>query len=188
MKVLKKMFLILIGIMIIMSDLVIVNALDNNIDSKSDNSQQRSGGLISSSYEIIYCNLVSTTTDKTYLTSSWSKASSYTVNSTVTKSSSTTLSIGINSTLKDKLKSNYNISYGTSVSTSSSIGTILPADSTRNSKLVYSVQMKKYNIKVRITSKYYDTSPQGYYTLSNDYTGTISVPNKNETYIKVEYK
>lgn len=38
-----------------------------------------------------------------------------------------------------------------------------------------------------ITSKYYDTL-LGYYTLSNDYSGVVTVPNKDESYIEVYYK
>ncbi len=44
-----------------------------------------------------------------------------------------------------------------------------------------------YNISVTITSTYYDTAI-GYYTLQNTYTGTIDVPDEDETYIYVYYQ
>lgn len=105
----------------------------------------------------------------------------------MTVSTSCTISCGLTASAQKELSAKMGITYGISVSTSSSIGRTIPADSSRNSKLWHKVQMKEFDVTVTITSKYYDTS-LGYYTLSNNYSGVVTVPNKNESYIEVYYK
>lgn len=176
----KKILTIgLIGLLSL-ANVVTVNAADVN-------SPARSGGAIKTSFDVTKCTLISTTWNYTDLVSAWAKCSSYTVKKTVTKGTTTTVTASVAASAAEQLTAKMGITYGTSVSTATSIGRVLPANASRNSKLRYKVQMKKFNVTIRMSTLYYDTSA-GYYTTSYDYSGTITVPNKNQTYIEVYYQ
>lgn len=146
-----------------------------------------SGGVVSTTTSVTKCTLSSTYWTYTDLVDAWGKCSNYTVSRVITKSSSSTINAGIVYQATDELSLKMGIEYGTTVSTSASIGRTFPADASRNSKLRYRVQMKKFNVTIRVVSKYYDTS-LGYYTRTNDYNGTVTVPNKAQAYIEVYYQ
>ena len=177
-KILKKFIVLNLLIMSLFIGIKPVNATDI---------MPYSGGLVSTSTQVTSCTLKEKKWVYTDLVDDWAYTSKYIVSKKVTKSSSTTLSIGINAQIKEDLSANYNVSYGITVSTENSIGREIPADKTKYSKLRHKVLMKTYNVKVKLSSKYYDTS-LGYYTIDTNYTGTITVPIKGESYIEVYYK
>lgn len=188
-KNINKILKVVIMLSIVFSG--IVNTQAKNIGNQDNVSYQdidnKSGGFVKSEVKVTKCTLSNTKVKYTDLVDSWAKTDTYTVTKTVTTSSSTTLSIGISNKIKDQLKAEFGITYGVSVSTSGSIGRTIKADPNRYSKLRHELQIKTYSIKVLIVDTYYDTSI-GTYTRSNVYDGTISIPNKNESYIKVYYK
>lgn len=182
-KIIKKLIKRLVTITLV-SLLAVANI--NNIKAKEIT--PRSGGLVKTTYTLKSCTQNGKAWyNDTDLVDAWAKCSSYEVKKTVTKGTTTTLNTELVLKVKKDLSAKMGISYGTSVSTSSSIGRILPADASRDSKLRYRVQIKKFNVTITVASQYYDTAT-GYYTLKNDFTGTVTVPNKNETYIQVYYK
>ncbi len=178
MRILKRAIVIVLSLLMVCINVV-------HVDAKAIS--PRSGGLVSSSQTVKSCKLKRTYWKYTDLVDDWAKTSQYTVKKNVTVSTSCTISCGLTASAQKELSAKMGITYGISVSTSSSIGRTIPADSSRNSKLRHKVQMKEFDVTVTITSKYYDTS-LGYYTLSNNYSGVVTVPNKNESYIEVYYK
>ncbi len=194
MKNIRNFTIVALVLSLLSATYVPVNALDQEKSTlteeynsiESDNIQ-RSGGYISSDVELITSYEKGSYWKYTYLTDSWAPASSYTVSKNISVSSSSTLSSSLTYAISDDLKANFGITYGTTVSTSSSIGTHIPADSNRESRLRHKVRVKRYYVKVRITSTYYDTS-RGYYTLSNIYSGYVTVPDRNSSTIYVQYR
>lgn len=188
--ILERISIMLFVMAIIFSGIVNVEAKDNikdqeNIEQKAITT--RSGGFVKSVHSVQSCTLDNTKMQYTDLVDDWAETSSYTVTKTVTTTSTTTLSIALDTTIREALKAKFGITYGVSVSTSGSIGRVIQADASRDSKLRHEVQVKTYNIVVRFVDTYYDTS-LGYYDRIYTYSGKISIPNKDETYIRVYYK
>ncbi len=119
-------------------------SLSNIAEVNAMQVQPMSGGLISTSADVNYCNLSYSYWEYEWLTENWVKASQYTVTTSVTVESSTTLSATVSTIMKPDLSASFGITYGTSVSTSSEIGTEIPADSSRNSKLRFKALVRHY--------------------------------------------
>lgn len=118
---------------------------------------------------------------KQYLTTAWAPASQYTVSQTVTQGSTVTGSI--TSEGLENLKLQY--SYGKSTSTSDMIGTVIPADSKRYSKLGLKIKYKEQGYQENVTDEYwYDYSGTTYKNYTNN--GTYDIP--IDKYIYVEYQ
>lgn len=177
-KIIKKILVLTSAMFLVMSNLIGVNAQEI---------KPRSGGIVSTSQSIKSCGSVSTFWRYIDLVETWGKRSNYTVQKSTQISTSSTISVALTANASEQLSAKMGITYGSSVSTSASIGMDFPANSSKYSKLRYRVQMKQCNVTVTITSRYYDTSI-GYYTLSNDYSGVVTVPNKSQAYIEVYYQ
>ncbi|MBC1513677.1 hypothetical protein HCA78_15515 [Listeria booriae] len=118
-----------------------------------------------------------------YLTSSWAKASKYKVSKSVTATSSVNVSIspaGIK-----WLKANF--SYNNTRTTKTSVGTTVPADSKRNSKLAFDVRYKKHTYDETTKYKFYETNTNKYsYQTKVIKNSTATVP--VDSYIYVKYQ
>lgn len=117
---------------------------------------------------------------KNYLTSSWAKASSYTVSRTVTQSSSHTGSITYEGI--EELKAQYQ--YGKITSTADMIGTVIPANSKNYSKLALKIKYKEQNFKEYVTETFFYDGDFKTKKYSN--SGRYKIP--VDKYIYVVYK
>lgn len=192
MNIMKKILSLMLSFTILFSTVGSVFAIEQNSADDLENSESievapRSGGWVSSTTTLKKCTFMRDEWEYKYLTNDWAPAMNYTVSSTVTVSSSTTLSVGLSGGAKDSFNAQTNLTYGTSVSTASSVGTTIKADPSRNSKLRFEAKKKRYSVIVTVANKYYDTST-GYRTTYTDYKGEVVVPLKNETYIRPVYK
>lgn len=157
------------------------------VDASDELATPKSGGFVSRE---ILVNSVSRAGSYWYykdLTQFWGKNSKYIVEETVTVESSNTLSMGVIFEIEEALNIQYGVTYGTTVSNSSKIGREFPADSSKDSKLRFKVLMDKFNVSVTYVDTYYEVG-MGYYDVKNNYSGTVSIPNKDEAYIEVYYK
>lgn len=140
----------------------------------------QSGGLVSRSVNVtLHGSPYYSREFYSYLTDSWGYISQYTVSASVTASSST--SVNVTSEAIDKLK--IQVGYGTSKSTTYSIGAVIPADSSRLSKLAYDVQFKKQSFTQTESYRYFDTST-GYYDRVYTTNATYKIPTDSWIYVK----
>ncbi|WP_430535096.1 hypothetical protein [Listeria rocourtiae] len=117
-----------------------------------------------------------------YLTTSWAKANKYTVSKSVTATSS--VSANISTAGLKWLKANF--SYNNTRTTKSSIGTTIPANSSKNSKLAFDVKYKKHTYDDTTKYKFYETNTNKYSYQTKTYRVTPTVP--VDSYIYVKYQ
>ena len=114
-----------------------------------------------------------------YFTNSWAQASSYTV--THNESWSYTFSGGI--TAGDAAVAKVQLGFSATCSSGYSIGTVIPADSQRDSKLVFRADRYKRNVTVKVTRR------NGAHVNTVTRNGIIYTPRgDNYTYIRVLYR
>ncbi len=114
-----------------------------------------------------------------YFTNSWTRASSYVVS--YNESWSYTFSGGI--TAGDAAIAKAQLGFTATCSSGYSVGTVIEADKTRDSKLVFRADRYKRDVTVKVTRR------NGAYVSNTTRNGTIFTPRGNNyTYIRVLYR
>lgn len=148
------------------------------------NKRQISACLIESSkyYKLEKKKYINTqTTRLTYLTNAWAKASQYVTQDTKTKTSTIGVSVSSGEFLKSKVIGALGANFNSSVSESFSVGTYLPANSKKLSKLAVYQKRKKYS-----GTLYYVVDYGVYNKKTKKGTGYVYEP--VDLYLTVEYK